>query len=370
MQRIRNTYREIDLSKIQDNVKALGALLPENGKVMGVLKADAYGHGSVKVAEALINVGVDFLMVALLEEALELREGGIDVPILVIGRVNPAFAPLAAEKAITLSVFQIDWVEKVETLDFAQPLNIHLEFETGMNRTGICTMSELDEIVTGIHANPNLKITGAYQHFATADEVASPLYYAQYERYEEMLQHLIALHDEKLILHVGNSAAGIQFSKEMLHYTRIGVSLYGMYPSKDVKALTRVELKQAMSLYSELIQVKHVAKGESISYGATYTFDESTWVGTVPIGYADGWSRSLQGFEVLVGGKRAEIIGRICMDSMMVKLDQAYPVGERVTLAGRDGEEFITFDDIADHIETICYEIPTKLTKRMAFEYK
>src|SRR5699024_8653870 len=147
MQRIRNTWAEVDLSLIQHNVKALGKLLPEGSKEMGVVKGDGYGHGSVKVAEALIETGVDFLMDALMAEAHILREAGIEVPILVVGRVNPEFAPLAAENNLTLSVFQLDWVEKVADLNFTKPLKIHLEFETGMNRTGICSMAELEEIV-------------------------------------------------------------------------------------------------------------------------------------------------------------------------------------------------------------------------------
>src|SRR5699024_10543677 len=157
---------------------------------------------------------------------------------------------------------------------------------------------------------------------------------------------------------------------EMLDYTRFGVALYGLYPSADIKALENVPLQQAMSLYSEISQVKKVQAGEFISYGATYTAEEDEWIATIPIGYADGWTRALQGFHVLVDGKSCPIVGRICMDSMMIKLDKPYEVGKRVTLIGEDNGAFISMDDVANHLGTICYEIPVMLTSRIPRQYK
>lgn len=369
MERYRNTWAEINLAAIGYNTQQLRNLLPDGSKMMGVIKADGYGHGSVKVANVLTDAGVDFLMVALLEEAITLREGGIDVPILVIGRVDPTHAPVAAENDITLSVFQMDWVEGIRDQSFNKPLSVHIEFETGMNRTGVCTKKELEEIVNTLKTLDHVKVTGAYTHFATADEQKSEHYVSQRNRYNEMLDLLTSLYDKPIATHMGNSAAGIQYSKEMLNYTRFGVSLYGLYPSHDIKVLNHVNLKQAMSLYSELIQVKKVKAGEFVSYGATYTLENDEWIGTIPIGYADGWPRQLQGFHVLVDGKECSIVGRICMDSMMVKLDKPYEVGQKVTLIGEDQGKFISMDDVAEHIGTICYEIPVMLTKRIPREY-
>lgn len=370
MVNFRNTWAEIDLDKISHNVRSLAGLLPKGHRVMGVVKGDGYGHGSVQVAQTLTENGVDFLMVALLEEAVTLRKGGIRTPILVVGRTNPAYAHVAAAYDITLTVFQKDWLDEVATKLFEKPLNVHIEFETGMNRTGIVTEQDLRDIVSHVERNDQIEITGAYTHFATADEINSSQYETQHKRYHHMLGILASLVGDNLITHIGNSAAGIQYSQDMLDYTRFGVSLYGIYPSNDVASLDKVSLEQAMHVHSEISQIKQVRPGDAISYGATYTADEEEWIATVPIGYADGWSRSLQGFYVLVDGKRCPIVGRICMDSMMIKVDQYYEPGKRVTLIGENNGDFITMEDVASHLGTIGYEIPVMLTSRIPREYK
>lgn len=369
MKRYRNTWAEVDLEAIRYNITELRNLLPENHRVMAVVKADGYGHGSVQVARAALDVGVDFLMVALLEEALHLRNNGIDVPIFVIGRIRPEDVYVAVEHNITLAAFQLDWIKRVNELKLDKKLQVHLEFETGMNRTGITSLEELTAIVEEVKRGNNIQITGAFTHFATADEIDSELFHSQYERYHEMLDRLTELYPEKLITHVGNSAAGIQYSKKMLHYTRFGVSIYGLYPSDDIRQLGNVDLRQAFSLYSELVQVKKIKRGEAVSYGATFRAEEDTWIGTIPIGYADGWSRSLQGFQVIVAGKRMPIVGRICMDSLMIQLDKEYPVGQKVTLIGKDGDLFNEVDDVARYLDTINYEIPCMMTSRIPREY-
>lgn len=370
MIKFRNTWAEIDLDKIAYNVKALANLLPKEHRVMGVVKGNGYGHGSVQVARTLTENGVDFLMVALLEEAVTLREGGIRTPILVVGRTNPAYAHVAAAYDITLTVFQKDWLDGIATKLFPKPLDVHVEFETGMNRTGIVTEQDLHEVVEHVKKMEQVNITGAYTHFATADEINSDQYETQHKRYHHMLGILASLVGDNLITHIGNSAAGIQYSQDMLDYTRFGVSLYGIYPSADVASLEKVTLKQAMHVHSEISQIKQVHPGDAISYGATYTAEKEEWIATVPIGYADGWSRALQGFHVLVDGKRCPIVGRICMDSMMIKVDQYYEAGKRVTLIGENNGAFISMDDVASHLGTIGYEIPVMLTSRIPREYK
>lgn len=369
MVKYRNTWAEVNLAAIGHNIQKLSSLLPEGRKAMGVLKADGYGHGSVQVANVLRENGVDFFMVALLEEAVTLRQGGITEPILVIGRVAPDHAHLAASYDITLSVFQMDWLEAVADKTFPKTLSVHVEFETGMNRTGIVSKEDLKNIIQKAEEIEQIQITGAYTHFATADEQESPHYKAQRDRYEEMLEVLRGNYDGEILAHMGNSAAGIQYAGEMLDYTRFGVAQYGLYPSADIKALDYVDLKQAFSLYSEVSQIKQVKAGEFISYGATYTADEDQWIGTVPIGYADGWSRKLQGFHVLVDGRKCPIVGRVCMDGMMIKLDKPYEPGQKVTLIGEDNGAFISMDDVADYLGTICYEIPVSLTSRVPREY-
>lgn len=365
----RNTWAEINLAAIGHNIQQLKNVLPENHRMMTVIKADGYGHGSVEVAEIAINQGIDYLVVALLEEAVVLRQANIDVPILVIGRVDPQYVSIAAAYDITLTVYDLEWVQAVHEKSFPQSLSIHLEFETGMNRTGIQTPEQIQEIVDAVMNSNQVYITGAYMHFATADDIGTLQYEKQRHRYEYMLQTLKRYYSHPIITHIGNSAAGIQYPDDMLQYTRFGVAIYGLYPSKAVKTLESVDLQQAFSLYSELVQVKKISPGDCVSYGATYCAEKEEWIGTIPIGYADGWSRNLQGFYVLIDGKRMPIIGRICMDSMMVKLDKPYEVGEQVTLIGQDQDEVIRMDDIADYLETINYEIPCMLTARIPRVY-
>lgn len=361
----RNTWAEINLEAIRYNIQQLKSTLPEGHHVMTVVKADGYGHGSVQVARIAEEEGITFLMVALLEEAVTLRKGGIQLPILVIGRVPPEHAAVAVEYNITLTLFDKAWLHQLNTDTFIKPLSVHLEFETGMNRTGICTEQQLEEIVAQVIKLDQIEITGAYMHFATADEIQTTYYEQQKARYHALLHKLTELHSGPLMTHIGNSAAGIQYPKEMLHYTRFGVATYGLYPSAEIQGLKTVKLKQAMSLYSELIQVKQIAGGDYVSYGATYHAEQDEWIGTIPIGYGDGWSRSLQGFHVLINGKKVPIVGRICMDVMMVKLDQPYNVGQKVTLIGEDHGAMISMDEVAQHLRTINYEIPCMLTSRI-----
>lgn len=361
----RNTWAEVDIEAIRHNIQQLKKTLPSGHQVMTVVKADGYGHGALEVAKIAVQEGINFLMVALLEEAIFLRKGGIELPILVVGRVPPIHANIAAAHNITLALFDKTWVEELKDLSLEQPLSVHLEFETGMNRTGIYTEEQLKEIVYEVEKNKYIKITGAYTHFATADEIGTVLYKQQRERYETLLNALNLLCPNQLVTHIGNSAAGIQYPDDMLKYTRFGVATYGLYPSTDLHKLEIVDLKQAMALYSELIQVKQIAKGNCVSYGATYCAKEDEWIGTIPIGYGDGWSRSLQNFHVLINGKKMPIVGRICMDVMMVKLDKSYEIGQKVTLIGKDSNSVISIDDIANHLKTINYEIPTTLTKRI-----
>jgi len=370
MVRYRNTWAEIDLEAIRQNVVQLKTLLPNNRNIMGVVKADGYGHGSVEVAKAIVESGIDHLMVAYLEEAVKLRECGIKEPILVIGRIPPKYVPVAIKHDITLAVFQLEWIQDVLEQSLKGTLSIHLEFETGFNRTGIHSKQALHEIIDTVKEAPGLiEITGAYTHFATADEIDSVHYERQKKRYEAMLYELERSYDAPIVTHIGNSAAVIQYPEQMRQYTRIGISLYGLYPSRQIKQLKKIRLKQAFSLFSELIEVKQIEPGDYIGYGITYEATEAEWIGTVPIGYADGWPRALQGFHVLVAGRKQPIVGRICMDMLMVKLDQQYAVGEKVTLIGENNSSEISIDEVASYLKTINYEIPCMITSRVPREY-
>lgn len=362
----RNTIAEINLDAIGYNIEQLQSRIGES-KFIAVLKADGYGHGSVPIAKKAVESGVDFLAVALLEEAITLRENGIDkdIPILVLGRVSAKYAQVASEQNISLTIFQEEWFNELQEDQLTAPLHVHLKIDSGMGRSGVRTTEEIESVVNKLKDRQDVQLEGVYTHFATADEVKSPYYDLQVDRFEQLLNVLDALIDQKLIVHIGNSAAGIQYPEQMRHYTRFGISLYGMYPSDQIRQLDHVELKPALSLKSEIVHVKKVPKDEGISYGTTYKTEDEEWIATIPIGYGDGWNRRLQGFHVLVDGKLMPIVGRVCMDFTMVKLDQPYDVGTEVVLIGEQDGEVIEADDLANHLDTINYEITCQLTKRI-----
>ncbi|HLS07795.1 alanine racemase [Lentibacillus sp.] len=366
----RSTWAEVDLNAIAHNIGEMKKRLPEHCGIIAVVKANAYGHGAVEVAKTALESGAKMLAVALLEEALTLREANITAPILVFGRVLPQDVPVAVQHDITLTCFQKEWIHDVNRVSLPSPVNVHMKWDTGMGRVGLRTEKELEEITKEIENSPKIHLTGVYSHFATADEADLSYFEMQRRRFEHLLQTFKAIRNEPVSVHIGNSAASIRFPEQMYNYIRFGISMYGLYPSDVVKNEREIELEPAFSLHSRLIHVKRMARKESISYGATYTTKDDEYIGTIPIGYADGWIRKLQGMDVLVDGKRMPIIGRITMDQTMIKLDGEYPVGTKVTLIGKQGNDEIETDEIAEKLETINYEIPCMIPERVPRLYK
>lgn len=369
----RATWAEVDLSAIRYNVIQMTKRLNGGTDVMAVVKANGYGHGAREVAEAAIEAGATSLGVALLEEAIALRKAGITVPILVFGWVSPKDAPVSAAYDVTITFFQKEWLEESSHLSYDQPLKLHMKWDTGMGRIGIRTKEELISLLDAfkyVKDEKDFQLTGVFTHFATADEAELDYFETQYNRFETLL-HTFSNHWEKQVdVHIGNSAAAIRFPDKMRRFVRFGISLYGLYPSKIVRDEQDIDLKPAFSLKTRLTHVKQIAPHESVSYGATYKATDNEWIGTIPIGYADGWIRKLQGMDVLVDGKRMPIVGRICMDQTMIKLDKVYPVGTLVTLIGKQGDNMIEMDEIADYLDTINYEIPCTITSRVPRIYK
>jgi alanine racemase len=366
----RNTWIEIDLDAIAYNIKQIKKKLSTETKVMAVVKADGYGHGSIQVAKKALEAGADYLAVALLEEAIKLRKASITAPILVLGWVPPESAVEACNNEITLTFFQKEWLDEVSTYSLPKPLHLHLKVDTGMGRIGIRTEKELDTILEALKNNRSIYLTGVFTHFATADELDITYFNKQQSRFTHFLSKLKERWQGNLDVHVGNSASAIRFPAEMYDYIRFGIAMYGLYPSNAVKEKGEIELKQAFSLHSKLVHVKQIQPGDCISYGCTYKARQQEWIGTVPIGYGDGWLRRMQGFSVLVNGKRMPIIGRICMDQTMVRLDKAYPVGTKITFIGRQNEAFISMDEVSKYAETINYEIPCVINNRVPRIYK
>lgn len=361
----RETWAEIDLDAIEHNIKQMKKQLPRESKMFAVVKANGYGHGAVNVATVALQAGTEFLAVALLEEAIELREAGITAPILVFGYVHPKHAHIAAEHNITLTVFQTKWIQEVDENTLSQDLRVHFKWDTGMGRIGIHSKNDIKMFINELNRKNSIKLTGVYTHFATADDLKLTNFNAQKEMFNQWLAYFKTLWTADILIHWANSAATIRQPDDVFDAVRFGISMYGLYPSPSIRKLNSIQLKQAFSLHSRLIHVKKVKHGASISYGATYHTEQDEWIGTIPLGYADGWNRKLQGFHVLINGKRQKIVGRICMDQLMVKLDEPYDPGTKVTLIGKQDEEEITVDDVADYLETINYEIPCMITNRV-----
>ena len=361
----RDSWAEVDLSKIGYNIRQLQGRLLDGTEIYAVVKANAYGHGDIQVAKQALKSGAKALAVSLLDEAIRLREAGIEEPILVMGWTRPEDAVTASEYRISVTVFQKEWMEKVQLLHFEKPLKLHMKWDTGMGRIGVRTTKEMDDILDHFRNNPSFELEAVFTHFATADEEETGYFEEQERRFEYLFSHFERVWQENVEIHTGNSAASMRFPDRMKHFVRFGISMYGLYPSDVVKEERPIALEPAFSLQSRLIHVKKLDAGEAVSYGATYHTRKEEWIGTVPLGYADGWIRKLQGMEVLVDGKRHPIVGRICMDQFMIRLDQEYPLGTKVTLIGKQGAHEITTDEVADYLETINYEIPCMISYRV-----
>ncbi|WP_085520471.1 alanine racemase [Tuberibacillus sp. Marseille-P3662] len=364
----RDTWAEINLDAISANVRSLRSHLPGKTEIMAVVKADGYGHGAYQAAVTALNAGATWLGVALLDEALELREQGVQAPILVMGWVRPKDVAVAAEHHISLTVFQEEWLDQAQAyLPSYQMLFLHLKVDTGMGRIGVRTVGELDGVIEKIKSDRQFILEGVFTHFSTADEDDPTYFNLQYRTFNHFLSQLQNHKVNPNIVHCGNSAAALKHADKMFNAVRYGIAMYGLSPGKDMNAHLPFPLEEAFSLKSQIIHVKKMNRGEAISYGATYYTNGEEWIGTVPIGYGDGWPRRLQDAELLVGEHRCPVVGRICMDQLMCRLPEAVPIGTPVTLIGSSpsGSDGIAVGDIAEELETIPYEIPCMINARV-----
>ncbi|MBZ5752881.1 alanine racemase [Metabacillus rhizolycopersici] len=358
----RDTWVEVNLDAITHNVRSMKHHIGEAIDIIAVVKANAYGHGALQVAKTALDAGASLLAVAFLDEALMLRNSGIDVPILVLGATRAVDVELAIKNDITLTVFSLDWLNEAKKYMNTGVINLHVKLDTGMSRLGVRAEKELSAIVKFVEDSSHFAITGIYTHFATADESDIAYFNHQYKRFQELLN---CISQQDLLVHCGNSATGLRFPDKLYNAVRLGISMYGLSPSVEVKNELPFPLEEVFSLQTKLVHVKKVPKGTKVSYGATYETTEDEWIGTLPIGYADGWLRSLKDSDVLVEGKRVPLIGRVCMDQCMVKLPYELPVGTKVTLIGKQNNEHITVDEVAKRLDTINYEVPCMITSRV-----
>lgn len=373
--KIKEYYRvkaEINLDAIHENVANAKELTKPGTQLMAIIKADAYGHGAVMVAHTLEDVA-DAYGVAILEEGIELRQSGINKPILILGYTPAPLYPAMIKYDIATAVFEYDMAEKMSEAaeKIGKKAKVHIKLDTGMSRIGFKQDDESLEVIKKIAELPGIEIEGCFTHFATMDEKDKTKAMKQFERYMDFVERIEDVGIKIPIKHVSNSAGIIEKQEVNLDMVRDGICVYGMYPSDEVDK-TKLKLTPAMEIKSYVSFVKTLEAGVEIGYGGTYITTKQTTVATIPVGYADGYSRALSNRgRVLIKGKSFPIIGRICMDQFMVDISELPEIkqGDEVTLVGRDGDEYISIEEVADMSYSFNYEFVCDIGKRIPRVY-
>lgn len=359
---------EIDLDTIRKNVSEIKGLLKNGTKFMAVIKADGYGHGAIPIAHAL-NPHVDGFGVATVREAENLRNAGIDKMILVLSFTFFEYYDLIVKYDISQTIFSYEaaYLLNEEAKKQGKKAKIHLKIDTGMGRIGFTDDEESAEVIKRISELSHLELEGIFTHFASSDSKDKTSVRAQISRFDKFDKLLKEKNVNIKIYHSSNSAAIIDHPEANFDMVRAGIITYGLFPSEEVMA-EKLFIKPALSLRSHVIFVKEVDEGRGISYGSTFITPKKMRIATLPIGYADGFPRKLsnKGY-VLIHGKRAAILGRVCMDQTMVDVTDIadVKVGDMVTIIGEDGNDRITVEDLAAMTDTINYEFVCNLTKRV-----
>lgn len=370
---LHRTWAEINLDNLVNNFKIIRKATKDTAKVLSVVKADAYGHGAVEVARTLEREGTDWFAVSNLEEALQLRRAGIKKPILVLGTTPAEYAYVLAKNDVTQAVYSPEYAAELSHSAVTQKavVKIHIKIDTGMHRIGFNADDE-NSIADAIKAckMDGFDVEGVFTHFASADKDGDEdgsFTRLQFERFMGAIAKIEASGVKFRIRHCCNSAAILTKPEMHLDMVRAGIILYGMMPSGEIRY---DGFKPVMSLKSAVSMVKTVRAGEDISYGRTYTAANDITVATVPIGYADGYIRAFAKGRVLVDGRFAKIVGRICMDQMMIDITgQDVKLGDTVTLFGRDGDNSISVEELSKLANTINYETVCTLSKRITRVY-
>ena len=376
----RRTWAEINLNKIEHNFNVIKACTEPGVKLCCVVKADAYGHGSKELAALYEKLGADFFAVSNLEEAIELRRTSITAPILILGYTPASYAKTLANNNITQAIVSKEYAHELS--ESAKSLGVtvsaHLKIDTGMSRIGIlCQDLTRDDALSealDIIKLEGLNITGAFTHFAVSDEKEEGREYTEHQlecfrALCDSLKEKGAVSDD-FICHCSNSAAIMDYKQAHMDMVRAGIILYGLAPSDKLK--DQIGLRPAMEIKSVIAHIKYIEPGTTISYGRTFTADRRMKIATVPIGYADGYIRSFgKDAYMIVGGKKAKVVGRICMDQCMIDISDidGVKVGDTVTVIGRSGGCEISMDDAAAWAGTINYEVACLVGKRVPRVY-
>lgn len=366
------TWAEIDLSAIEHNVRSLRGIVGEKVQLMAVVKANAYGHGAVPVARAALNAGASWLGVIRADEAIQLRQAGLTAPILVLGYLAPEEVRKAVDYDLIVTLNSERAARALSDVAASQRrvCLVHLKVDTGMARFG-CTPDMLAGLAATIRNLPGLCLQGIYTHFATADEEDKTFAWEQLEKFESACRDLRRSGIEIPLRHAANSGGSLELPLAHFDLVRVGIAMYGLYESPVIGR--PAYLIPALSLKSQVARVHRLCEGGSVSYGRTFVAKKPTDVALVPAGYGDGVSRALsnKGF-VLVQGRRVPIIGRVCMDNLMVDVTGLAGVdeGDEVVIIGRQGDEDITAIEVASWIGTISYEVVTAVAPRVPRLYR
>lgn len=366
-------YARIDLDALKHNVEEIRRCKNDDALLMGVVKAGAYGHGADVVAHELEGMGFDWFAVATADEGIELRNSGIKKPILVLGYCHPDQYPELIRWQITPTIYTFEMADALNNAAKAagKIVNIHIKIDTGMSRIGFVTEEKTVDIIKKINRLENIHIQGVFTHFACADTLDKSHVEQQIEKFNWMIRRLTEENISVELFHCSNSASIMELPSEHMNMVRAGIILYGLYPSDEVN-VNSMALKPVMSIYSHIVHLKEVPAGITVGYGATYTTKGKTRIATIPVGYADGYPRILSNRAyVLIRGHRAPIIGRICMDQLMVDVTDISEAetGDVVTIIGRDGDEILSVEEVSEMAGSFNYEFICDVSWRVPRVY-
>ncbi len=360
---------EISVDAIKHNYRQIRSIIPKHTEIMAIIKADGYGHGAIEVAKILQEQGVNRFAVAIAKEGEELRKEGIISPILILGYTPKADIQTLIENDLTQTVFSYEMAKYIseEAKKLNKTVNIHLKVDTGMGRIGFMSSSQSIEEVKKIAELTHINMEGIFTHFSTADEEDPTYTKEQWSIFEGFLMELEEVGIHLPIMHAANSGAILSHAYTHLNVVRPGIILYGYYPSGYLQNKV-LDLEPAMTLKSQVVHVKELPEGHYVGYGRKFYTKEKTKIATIPIGYADGYSRRLaEKGRVLIRGQYAPVVGNICMDQFMVDVTaiKGVKVEDEVVIFGKQGDKFIPIEELAEALGTINYEIMCMIGKRV-----
>ncbi len=369
---MRPTRAEISLEALQHNLAAVKLIVGDTVKVMGIVKANAYGHGLVETSKAFVKFGIDYLGVGFLEEGIILRKNGITTPILVLGGVLGDQIQHFLANNLEITVSSIELAERINTdvREFsAQKAKVHLKIDTGMERIGVHSENAIP-FVEKVAGMKHIELLGIYSHLATAEDSDKSFAYEQIKKFNHLLDKIKSIGIDIPFKHISNSSAVINLHESHYNMVRPGLILYGIFPSQI--GSNKIQINPALSLKSRIVFIKYVEANRSISYGRKYFTKLRTKIATIPVGYGDGYSRLLTGkSEVIINGKLFPVVGAICMDQIMVDIGEGNDihVGDEVVIIGKQENLNIDINQLSEKVGTIPYEILCNISERVPRVY-